>query len=100
VAHSQGPGGTPVFLTKASVPQPLPLVDADEARRLVENGGLKAAKPLGDVKHPPQNTARAVCVHMLCTLLRCTQATASRRPCAPDAPGAVSGCASRKRHAP
>ena len=38
-----GPGGTTVFLTNASVEQPLQPFDDDDDRRLIENGCIKEA---------------------------------------------------------
>jgi len=68
-----------VCRTKAAVPQPVPPCDDDADRRLMEHCCIRAAKQQWDVKHPPQNTARAVRVHVTCTLLLCALATADRR---------------------
>lgn len=87
---ADGPGGKAVFLTKASVQQPLPVFDDDEARRLLENGCINEAKQRGDVGHPPQQPERAVRVPGLLTLLMCALATAYRLPCAREAPGGES----------
>jgi hypothetical protein len=76
-----GPGGNTVLLTNASVEQPLPPFDDDADRRLLEHGGMKEAKPPWDLKHPPQKTGRAVCVHVVFTLLLFALATAYRRRC-------------------
>jgi hypothetical protein len=67
-----------VFLTKASGPQPLHPVDDDEDRRRLENWGRKDAKPPCDLAHPPQKTARAVRVHVVCTFRLFALATAYR----------------------
>jgi hypothetical protein len=61
-------GGTTVFLTKASVQQPVQPFDDDDDRSLSENCWIKEAKQPWDLQHPPQNTARAVRVHVTCTL--------------------------------
>jgi hypothetical protein len=80
--RDEGPGGHTVFLTNASVEQPLRPFDDDDDRRLSEHGGLTAAKPPWHLGHPPQTTERAVRVQVLCTRLMCALATASRLPCA------------------
>jgi hypothetical protein len=85
--RDDGPGGTTVFLTKASVPQPLQPVDDDADRSLIENSGMKAAKPPWDLGHPPQKTARAMRVHVMCTRLMFALATAYRLPCAQEDTG-------------
>jgi hypothetical protein len=41
--RDDGPGGKPVFLTNAAVAQPWQPFDADDDRRLIEHGGLKAS---------------------------------------------------------
>jgi hypothetical protein len=64
-----GPGGTTVFLTNASVQQPLHPFDDDDDRRLIENCGIKEAEQPWDLGHPPQKTGRAVRVHVLFTFL-------------------------------
>jgi hypothetical protein len=76
-----GPGGNTVFLTNASVQQPLQPFDDDD-RSLIENCCIKAAKQPWELGHPPQKTDRAVRVHVVFTLLLCALATADRRPCA------------------
>jgi hypothetical protein len=73
-----GPGGNTVFLTNASVQQPLQPFDDDDDRSLIENCCIKEAKQQWDLKHPPQKTARAVRVHVLFTLLMFALATAYR----------------------
>jgi Transposase DDE domain len=76
-----GPAGQTVFLTNASVAQPLrPFADDDE-RRLIEHCCIKESKQPWSVKHPPQNTARAVRVHVMFTWLMFALATAYRLPC-------------------
>jgi len=82
-----GPGGTTVFLTNAAVDKPLQPFDDDDARRLIENCCIKESQQPWSVTHPPQNTARAVRVHVLCTWLMFALATAYRRPCAPEDTG-------------
>jgi hypothetical protein len=81
--HGQGdgPGGNTVFLTNASVQNPLQVFGDDDARRLMEHGCLEATKPPWGWGPPPQNTPRAVRVHVMLTLLLCALATAYRRPC-------------------
>ena len=82
-----GPGGTTVFLTNASVAKPRQPCDDSDDRRLSENCCLKAAKPPWERGHPPQKTDRAVRVHVLCTRLLCALATAYRLACAREARG-------------
>jgi hypothetical protein len=76
-----GPGGTTVFLTNASVQQPLHPFDDDDDRSLIENCGIKEAKQPWDLGHPPQQTGRAVRVHVVFTFLMCALATAYRLRC-------------------
>jgi len=83
-----GPGGTTVFLTNASVEQPLQPFDDYDDRRLIENGCIKEAKQPWDLTHPPQKTGRAVRVHVVFTLLMFALATASRLRCEQDDTGA------------
>jgi hypothetical protein len=83
-----GPGGKPVFLTNASVEQPLPPFDADDDRRLIENCGIQEAKHPWDLTQPPQKTGRAVRVHGVFTLLMFALATASRLRCEQQDTGA------------
>jgi hypothetical protein len=80
-----GPGGTTVFLTNASVAQPLQPFDDDDERSLIENCCIKEAKQPWDLGHPPQKTARAVRVHVLFTLLMFALATAYRQQCEREA---------------
>jgi hypothetical protein len=82
-----GPGGTTVFLTNASVAEPLQPCDDDDDRRLMEHCCIKEAKQPCDLGHPPQKSARAVRVHVLCTLVMFALATAYRLPCAREAIG-------------
>jgi hypothetical protein len=63
------------------VAKPLQAFDDDDDRRLMEHCGIKEATPRWDVGHPPQQTARAVRVPVLCTLLMFALATAYRRQC-------------------
>ena len=79
--RDDGPGGTTVFLTKASVQQPLPPCDDDDDRSLIEHCGIKEAKQPWDLGHPPQKTERAVQVQVMFTCLMCALATAYRLPC-------------------
>ena len=76
-----GPGGKTVFLTNASVQQPLQPFDDDDDRSLIENCCIKEAKPQWALGHPPQKTGRAVRVHVLLTLLMFALATAYRLQC-------------------
>jgi hypothetical protein len=76
-----GPGGTPVLLTTASVAKPLPPFEDDDERRLMEHCGSTEAKPPWDLGHPPQKTARAVRGPVLFPLLLFALATAYRLPC-------------------
>jgi hypothetical protein len=76
--RDDGPGGQTVFLTNASVQQPLPPFDDDDDRSLMEHCCIKEAKQPWDLKHPPQNTAWAVRVQVTFTLLLCALATAYR----------------------
>jgi Transposase DDE domain len=73
-----GPGGQTVFLTNAPVDKPLQPFDAYDDRSLIENCCIKESKQQWSLKHPPQNTARAVRVHILFTLLMFALATAYR----------------------
>jgi hypothetical protein len=82
-----GPGGKAVFLTNASVQQPLHPFDDDDDRRLIENCCIKEAKQQWDLGHPPQKTGRAVRVHVLFTFLMFALATAYRLRCEQAAMG-------------
>jgi Transposase DDE domain len=82
-----GPGGKTVFLTNASVQQPLQPFDDYDDRSLIENCCIKEAKQQWDLKHPPQKTERAVRVHVMFTLLMFALATAYRLQCERDALG-------------
>jgi hypothetical protein len=86
--RKDGPGGNTVFLTKASVEQPLQPFDDDDERRLIEHCGIKESKQPWSLKHPPQKTARAVRVHVIFTLLMFALATAYRLQCAQEEAGA------------
>jgi hypothetical protein len=77
--RDSGPGGNTVFLTNASVEQPLRPFDDDD-RSLIENCGSKEAKQPWNLGHPPQKTERAVRVHVMFTRLMFALATAYRRP--------------------
>jgi hypothetical protein len=76
-----GPAGKTVFLTNASVEQPLRPFDEYDDRSLIENCCIKESKQQWSLKHPPQKTARAVRVHVLFTLLMFALATAYRLQC-------------------
>jgi hypothetical protein len=80
--HAYGPAGPTVFLTPATVAQPLQPVAAAADRRLIEPGGLTARQQPWSRQPPPQNTARAGRVHVLLTVRRFAWATAWG-PCAP-----------------
>jgi hypothetical protein len=82
-----GPGGKTVFLTNASVQQPLQPFDDDDDRSLIENCCIKEAKQQWELGHPPRKTERAVRVHVLFTLLMFALATAYRLPCEREAMG-------------
>jgi hypothetical protein len=67
-----------VFLTNASVQQPLqPFNDYDD-HSLIDNCCIKEAKQPWELGHPPQKTDRAVRVHVVFTLLMFALATAYR----------------------
>jgi Transposase DDE domain len=76
-----GPGGKTVFLTNASVEQPLQPFDDYDDRSLIENCCIKEAKQQWNLGHPPQKTERAVRVHVMFTLLMFALATAYRLQC-------------------
>ena len=78
-----------MFLTNAAVHTPVQPFDADDDRRLSETCDLKERQPQWGVKHPPQQTAQAVRVHVMFTLLMCALATADRRPCEPADTGSA-----------
>jgi hypothetical protein len=82
-----GPGGRTVFLTNAPVEQPLQPFDDDDDRSLIENCCIKAAKQQWDLGQPPQQSERAVRVHVVFTLLMFALATAYRLPCEREARG-------------
>jgi Transposase DDE domain len=76
-----GPGGKTVFLTNASVQQPLHPFDDDDDRGLIENCCIKKAKQQWDRGDPAQKTGRAVRVHVVFTFLLFALATAYRLRC-------------------
>ena len=76
-----GPGGKTVFLTNASVQQPLQPFDDYDDRSLIENCCIKESKQQWSLRHPPQKTERAVRVHVVFTLLMFALATAYRLQC-------------------
>jgi len=80
-----GPGGKTVFLTNASVQQPLQPFDDDDDRSLIENCCFKEAKQQWELGHPPQKNERAVRVHVVFTLLLFALATAYRLQCEHEA---------------
>ena len=82
-----GPGGTTVCLTNASVPQPLQPFDDDDERRLIEHCCIKESPQPWSLRHSPQNTARAMRVHVVLTLLLFGLATAYRLRCEAVAAG-------------
>jgi hypothetical protein len=82
-----GPGGKTVFLTNASVENPLQPFDDYDERSLIENCCIKEAKQQWDLGHPPQKTERAVRVHVMFTLLMFALATAYRWQCEREAVG-------------
>src|SRR5262245_140153 len=82
-----GPGGKTVFLTNASVQQPLHPFDDYDDRSLIENCCIKEAKQQWNLGHPPQKTGRAVRVHVLFTVLIFALATAYRLACEREARG-------------
>jgi hypothetical protein len=84
--RDDGTGGHPVFLTKASGPQPWPPCNDDDDRRRIEHGGLKDTKPPWALGHPLQKPARAVPGPGTCTRLLVALATAYRLLCAHEAP--------------
>jgi hypothetical protein len=73
-----GPAGKTVFLTNASVQQPLRPFDDYDDRSRIENCCTKESKQQWILKHPPQKTARAVRMHVMFTLLMFALATAYR----------------------
>jgi hypothetical protein len=80
-----GPAGKTVFLTNASVEQPLRPFDDYDERSLIENGCIKESKQQWSLQHPPQKSARAVRVHVAFTLLMFALATAYRLQCEQEA---------------
>jgi hypothetical protein len=63
------------------VDKPLQPFDDDDGRRLIEHGCMKESQQPWSLTHPPQKTARAVRVPVLCTLLMFALATAYRLQC-------------------
>jgi hypothetical protein len=76
--RDDGPGGKTVFLTNASVQQPLQPFDDDDDRSLIENCCMKEAKQPWELGHPPQKSERAVRVRVVFTMLLFALATAYR----------------------
>ena len=85
--RDDGPAGHTVFLPDALVDKLLRPFDDDDDRRLIEHCCITEAKQPWELGHLPQNTDRAVRVHVLFTLLLFALATAYRRPCERDAMG-------------
>jgi Transposase DDE domain len=82
-----GPWGKTVFLTNASVANPLQVFDDYDDRSLIENCCIKDTKQQWELGHPPQKTERAVRVHVMFTLLMFALATAYRLQCEREAMG-------------
>jgi hypothetical protein len=82
-----GPRGKTVFLTNASVANPLQVFDDYDDRSLIENCCIKETKQQWELGHPPQKTERAVRVHVMFTLLMFALATAYRLQCEREAMG-------------
>jgi Transposase DDE domain len=80
-----GPGGKTVFLTNASVANPLQPFDDYDDRSLIEHCCIKEAKQQWHLGHPPQKTERAVWVHVMFTWLMFALATAYRLQCEREA---------------
>jgi hypothetical protein len=76
--RDDAPGGTTVFLTNALVRQPLQPFGDDDDRSLIESCYIKEARQQWNLGHPPQNTERAVRVHVVFILLMFALATAFR----------------------
>jgi hypothetical protein len=88
-----------VFLTNASVQQPLQPFDDYADRSLIENCCIKETKQPWELGHPPQKTDRVIRVHVVFTLLMFTLATAYRLQCAQaDSAGAEPVGWQRWRH--
>ena len=87
--RDDGPGGKPVLVTKAAGDKLVQPFDEAEERRLIEHGCLQERTPPWSLPHPPQNTARAVRVQVVCTWLLCALATAVRWPCEQEDMGAA-----------
>jgi hypothetical protein len=85
--RGDGPGGKTVFLTNAAVQPSLRPFDDDDDRRLIEQGCLKARQQPWRLTPPLQKIARAVRVHVVCTLRMCALAPAYRWPCAQEEAG-------------
>jgi hypothetical protein len=80
-----GPGGKTIWLTNAPVEKPLQPLDDDDDRGLIGHCYIKVAKQPWDLSHPPQQSGRAVRVHVALTLLLLVWATAYRLPCEREA---------------
>jgi hypothetical protein len=63
------------------VEKPWRVFDDDDDRSLIEHGWMKACQPPWELGPPPQKTARAVQVHVVCTRRLFALATAYRLPC-------------------
>jgi hypothetical protein len=82
-----GPGGNPVFLTKAPAETPLQVFADDDDRSLIEHCWIKACQQQWEGGHPPHKTERAVQVPVVFTRLLFALATADRLPCEREATG-------------
>jgi hypothetical protein len=69
------------------VDKPWPPFGDDDDRRRIEHGWIKESKQPWSWQHPPQKTARAGRVHVICTVRLCAWATASRRQAEQDGLG-------------
>ena len=81
------PGGKTVFLANAPVEKPLQPFDDYDDRSLMESCCITEAKQQWDLGHSPQQTERAMRLHVLFTLLMFALATAYRLRCAREAVG-------------
>lgn len=76
-----------MFLTNASVAEPLQPFDDDDDRSLIGNFCIKETKQQWDPGQPPQKSERAVRVHVKFTLVMFALATAYRLQCEREAIG-------------
>ena len=87
--RDDGPGGKPVFVTKAAGDKLVQPFDEAEERRLIEHGCLQERTQPWSLPHPAPNNARAVRVQVVCTWRLCALATAVRWPCEQEDMGAA-----------